>query len=410
MVDRGRCRVNPLPSDQDHTGRSFDQTEISALTRVIESGVLFAPKGTQVTQLEAEFGQLFSDRTTVACSSGTAAIHTAVAGLDLEPGDEVITTGVTDIGALTPLLYQGVIPVFADVDPDTGNVTAQTVEDRLSERTRAVIVTHLFGVPADIEEIVNLARARGLKVIEDCAQAFLSSVDGQYVGTYGDIACFSLQQGKHITAGEGGLVITNDGQLAHRMRLFVNKAWDYEDPSDHEFLALNYRMSELQAAVARAQLAKLAGGVRMRQENADYFRKRLNGIDGVAFPKPPSGSESSHWRIGLLIDHDEIEGGPEALAAELRELGVPAAARYTKKPAFRCGVFANQRTFGESRWPFTLARPEAVDYSENLFKGTYEFLDRVLVVPWNERFTSEDVDRLVESIATAAAGLAGRQP
>ena len=410
MVDCGRCRVNPLPTDQDHTGRSLDQTEISALTRVIESGVLFAPRGTQVAQLELEFGQLFSDRKTVACSSGTAAIHAAVAALDLEPGDEIVTTGVTDMGALTPILYQGVIPVFADVDPESGNVTAQSIADRISDRTRAVIVTHLFGVPADIADIVSLAHSRDLKVIEDCAQAFLATVDGEYVGTFGDVACFSLQQGKHITSGEGGLIVTDDETLAHHMRLFINKGWDYDEPSDHDFLALNYRMSELQGAVARAQLAKLAGGVRIRQENAELLRKRLRAVDGVTFPGPAEGSLSSHWRIGLLVDHDEIQGGPEAMAAELRDLGVPAAARYTKKPAFRCGVFANQKTLGESSWPFTLARPEAVDYDESLFKGTFEFLDSVLVIPWNERLTAEDIDRLADAVTAAAASLSGRKP
>jgi dTDP-4-amino-4,6-dideoxygalactose transaminase len=140
--------------------------------------------------------------------------------------------------------------VFADVDPRTYNVTAKTIEPCLGDRTKAILVTHLFGNPCEMGEIMELARARNLPVIEDCAQSFLARHGGQHVGTFGAIGCYSLQQRKHITTGEGGLVSTGDGALARRMFLFINKAWGYGDPKpDHYFLALNYRMSELQGAV-----------------------------------------------------------------------------------------------------------------------------------------------------------------
>src|SRR5262245_28483779 len=162
------------------------------------------------------------------------------------------------MGALTPVLYQGAIPVFADVDPRTGNVTADTIAACLSDRTRGIVVTHLFGVPCEMEPILQLAKTHRLPVIEDCAQAFLAEYDGQPVGRLGTIGCFSLQQGKHITTGEGGLVTTNDDALAKRVFYFLNKAWGYGDPQpDHYFIALNYRLSELQGAVAVAQLQKL---------------------------------------------------------------------------------------------------------------------------------------------------------
>ncbi len=398
--------MRPLPTDQDHTGRSFDRAELENLTAVLESGTLFAPKGTFVKTLESAFAKRLGVSEVVATSSGSAAIHAAVAALDLEPGDEVITTSVTDIGALTPLLYQGLIPVFADVAPSTGNVDAQTIEDRLSPRTRAVIVTHLFGNPCDMETIVALARREGLILIEDCAQAFGATYGGMPVGVLGDIACFSLQQGKHITSGEGGLIATSDLDLAKRTRLFVNKAWDYDDPSDHDFLALNYRMTELQGAVALAQLAKLDEGVEVRRSNASRLDEAISSIPGLQAAGRARLAHPSYWRYALFVDHDVIPGGPGAVADELREMGVPSAARYIKKPAFRCGLFRDQRTFGTSRWPFTLASPEAIDYSEALFPGTFGLLERILVLPWNERFTSDDVDGLAMALSKAAEKLA----
>src|SRR5688572_15038942 len=153
-------RPMTLPSDQDATGRTLGDEEIATLAEAIRSGTLTSTKGEKVRALETRFAELLGVGHCLACSSGTAALHTAFAALDLEPGDEVITTGITDMGALTPLLYQGLIPVFADVDPRTCNVTADTVAARLSERTRAVVVTHLFGNPCDMAGIMELARSR----------------------------------------------------------------------------------------------------------------------------------------------------------------------------------------------------------------------------------------------------------
>ena len=394
-----------LPSDQDASGRSFGAEELDLLAEVIESGRLFAPKGRFVKDLETEFSEWLGVDQTVASSSGTAAIHSALAAIDPEPGDEVITTSITDIGGLTPILYQGAVPVFADVDPETGNVSASTVEQRISERTRAIMVTHLFGNPAEVKEICDLADRHDIPVIEDCAQAFGATVSGDKVGGFGAMGTFSLQQGKHITTGEGGLTATNDAGLAKTMRLFVNKAWDYDDPTDHDFLALNYRMSELQGAVGRAQLDRLDNGVDTRRANASALDERLGAIEGIEPVKVSSDARSSYWRYCLLVDGTVVPGGPDALAEKLRDLGVPSAPRYIKKPAYRTRVFADQKTFGSSRWPFTLARPEAVDYSDELFPGTLDFLRHVLVLPWNERMDQGHIDRIAEALAQGVTSL-----
>jgi perosamine synthetase len=396
-----------LPSDQDASGRTLGEQELQLLSRAIKSGTLTSTKGTFVKQLEQDFASLIGVKYAYACASGSAAVHTAIAAIDPEPGDEIITTSITDMGALTPILYQTAIPVFADVDPRTWNVTAETIEKCISDRTKAIIVTHLFGNPCEMTDIIALANARGIPVIEDSAQGFLATHNGQSVGGIGAIGCFSLQQGKHITTGEGGIVTTNDEALARRLFLFINKAFGYGDPNpDHYFLAPNYRMCELQGAVAVAQLAKLQDIVARRQVSAQKLTAKLQGTPGIETPWHNPHSTHVYWKYCLSVDAQHIAEGAVGLAKRLKEdYGIFSAPRYIQKPAFQCDVIQNQRTFGNSRFPFNLARPEAVDYSPEKFPGTFTGLERVLVLPWNEAYTDEHIDYIARALRTAIAQL-----
>lgn len=393
----------PLPSDQDASGRTLGEEEIALLSEVIHTGTLTSTKGNFVKTLEKEFAAALGVAHAVAAGSGTTAIHAAISAIDPEPGDEIVTTSITDMGALTPILYQGAIPVFADVDPRTCNVTAESIEAAISPKTRAIVVTHLFGNPCDMTGIMAVANKHGLPVIEDCAQAFGATWAGKPVGTFGALGCFSLQQGKHITTGEGGLVVSNDAALARRAFLFVNKAWGYGDPQpDHYFIALNGRMSELQGAVAVAQLKKLDAVVQSRVDSAAYLSTKLADLDGIETPWQNDRAVHTFWKYCLRVEGRVIAGGAPGLAALLKERGIASAPRYIQKPAFRCAVFAEQRTFGNSRWPFTLARPEAVDYAVEKYPGTFAALDGVLVLPWSEKYTAEHLDYIASAVRECA--------
>ncbi len=388
-----------LPSDQDASGRTLGQEEIAAVAEAIGSGTLTSTKGTFVKTFEEEFAALLGAKHVHACASGTAAVHCAIAAIDPEPGDEIITSSITDMGALTPILYQAAIPVFAEVDPRTCNITASAIEARLSERTKAIIVTHLFGNPCEMDEIMELANARGIPVIEDCAQSFEAQYAGRKVGTIGTIGCFSLQQGKHITTGEGGLVCTQDDALARRMFLFINKAWGYGDANpDHYFLSLNYRMSELQGAVAMAQLPKLRSVAEARTQSADRLTESIRNITGIETPWVSPKSTHTYWKYCLRVNSQQIPGGVVALSRELKARQISCAPRYIQKPAFMCQVFRDQRTFGSSRFPFTLARPEALNYDPSHYPLTMEALEHVLVLPWNENYTEEHIAYIAEAI------------
>jgi perosamine synthetase len=408
MSEVGRQAV---PSDQDASGRTLGESEILAVRDALESGVLTSTRGPWVAALEQRFAEILGVRHVVATSSGTAAVHAAIAALDPEPGDEVITTPITDMGAIAPILYQSAVPVFADVDARTGNVTGSAIEGRITDRTRVIIATHLFGNPADMPAITRIARQRGIPVIEDCCQAYLARSQGQLVGTMGAVSCFSLQQGKHVTTGEGGLVATDDDGLARRVRLFVNKAWPYgEQNPDHEFLALNSRMSELQGAVGRAQIDKLESVVDARIGTAARLTKRIDELDGVEAPWVAPGDEHTYWRYAVHVDTGRFPEGPDGFATELRAQGIASTPRYVKKPAFQTAVIAEHRTFGNSGFPFTLARPEALDYAPSRFPGTFDFLSSVLVLPWNERLGDNDVDHIGDRIQEVARKSAGVKP
>jgi dTDP-4-amino-4,6-dideoxygalactose transaminase len=402
MTPTAQPEIIKLPSDQDASGRTFGAEEIAAVTEVLQSGVLITTKGTYGKRLEEEFARKLGVKYAYACNSGSAAVHVAIAAINPNPGEEIVTTSITDMGALTPIIFQGAIPVFADVDPKTLNVTAETIEKVLSEKTKAIIVTHLFGNPCEMRAIMKLADSRGILVIEDTAQSFLATCDGKYAGTIGAIGAFSFQQGKQMTTGEGGIVVTNDEALARRMYLFINKAWGYGDQNpDHYFASLNYRMTELQAAVAYEQLKKLDFSVAQRQKMASLLDEKIKDIDGIESYRPAESSTMTYWKYCLRVDDAKIEDGAVGLAKALKTYDVASAPRYVVKPAYKCQVFRDQNTFGDSHYPFNLARPEAIDYNDANFQGTIKGLHDVLVLPINERYEEKHIEFLASSIREA---------
>jgi perosamine synthetase len=404
----------PLPSERNASGRSLGDEEIALLTEVIESGILFGPNGTKVVRFEEELQALFGVPFARAVSSGSAAVHTALGALDVAPGDEVVTTPITDVGAIAPILFQGAIPVFADVDPNTLNVTADTLRPRMTERTRAIVVTHLFGNPCDMDPILTLAREWSVAVVEDAAQAYLATYRGALAGTMGEIAAFSLQQTKHITCGEGGFVLTRSEPLARRARVWADKGWNYApvDP-DHEFLGLNYRMSELQGAVALAQLRKIRPMIAHRVSMAERLCTLLAEVPGVKPLPTTPGATQTYWRFVLLVDREVVAGGPQALGSELRSLGVWNTPHYIRVPAFLCRQFRERITFGDTEYPYALYEDEyPVERLED-YPGCREGLARVLVLPWTERHNPSHVEFLAEQISRAVervTAVAGNRP
>ncbi|UCD55385.1 MAG: DegT/DnrJ/EryC1/StrS family aminotransferase [Candidatus Omnitrophota bacterium] len=395
-----------LPADSNATGRDLGREEIALLKEVIESGTLNATKGTMVKRFVKGFAEMYGVPFAHAVTSGTASLHTALAAINPDPGDEIITTPITDMGGIAPILYQNAIPVFADVDPVTLNITAEAIGPKITKRTKAIMVVHLFGKPADMDPIMAISKEHNIPVIEDCCQAYFAQYKGKNVGTIGDIGCFSLQQGKHMTTGEGGIIITKDPELERRIRLFIDKAWGYGDPKpDHYFLALNYRMTELQGAAALAQLAKVKNVVKRRRETALMLTERLKDTPGIALPESTRKSVHVFWKYPLIVDTGLFGVDVVRFSAMLKERDIFSAPRYIQKPAFMCEVLRDKRTYGKSRCPYNCPsrkNEKEIVYDIDEYPGTMKALERVLVLPWNEFYTGEHVDYIAENIKEVA--------
>lgn len=320
--------------------REIGREELKQLKDVIKSGRLFnGPKGEQFSR---EFARQYGVRHAIPCTSGTAAIHVALGMLNLNPRDEVITTPITDLGTVIPILYQNARPVFADIDAERWSLAEQSIEKAITPRTKAIIVVHLLGAPADMDGIREVAKRHNLVVIEDCAQAHMARYKGQLVGTLGDIGCFSFQQSKQMTTGEGGMTITNCDDYAARGRLFIDKGWDRAAPEgtyDYVQQGTNYRMSELQAAVGIAQLRKVVGIAQRRNRNGRLLAELLADVPGITTQRVDSDDTHTYWHFGFTVDRD-APFTAEALTRQLYTTGVPGLSPvtlpYGRRPVFLC--------------------------------------------------------------------------
>jgi perosamine synthetase len=388
------------PSMVDSSGRTLGTEEVEAVTRVIRSGMLSSVWGREVRALEGEMADLHGVSHAVACSSGTAALHLAVAAVAPDPGDEIITSPISDFGTVAPILAQNAVPVFADVDPDTGNLDPAAVAAAVGPRTRAILGVHLFGAAAG--GLREVADAAGVPLIEDCAQAWLTRYpDDRLAGTVGTIGCFSLQQWKHITCGDGGLTITDDGALARRMRLFADKGWPRDGARRHESFGLNYRMTELAGAVARAQLVKLPGVLADRRRTARRLAAALADLPGVRVPADPD--RHAWWLFPVVLDPPLTNG---EVADRLVRAGVPARAGYLDQPLHCAPALVETPIYGTSRYPLTAPPADRVPtYGWGAHPNAEQLITQtLLVIDWNERYTDTHVDEIARAMRAAVTG------
>ncbi|MDH7480861.1 MAG: DegT/DnrJ/EryC1/StrS family aminotransferase [Armatimonadota bacterium] len=403
-------RTTPLPSVGNKSGRDMGREEIANLTEVINSGSLFRYGGKFVDQFEKVFAEMLGVRHGIASTSGTAAIHIAVASINPNPGDEIITSPITDMGTLIGILFQNAIPVFADLDPETYTLLPESVEACITSKTKAIIPVHLFGQMCDMDPILEIAKKHGLKVIEDCCQAYLAEYKGHLAGTMGDIGCFSLQQSKHMTAGDGGITITNDDNLANRARLFMDKGWPREPGArDYMFLGINYRMNELSGAVACAQVEKVKDIVERRRKVAEGITQLIVDAPGVNPPVVREGCKHSWWLYPFTINEKILNVTPQEFCKALTAEGVPAGVGYIGKPIYMSPVFQERMTYGTSGCPFTCPNANPRQYREEDCPNTVEILRSIITMGCNEFFSEQDIQDVGHAINKVARYYAGRK-
>ena len=377
-----------------HKEPRYGSEELKQLHRALEQGTLFYAQGKKCPELEARFAKMHGAQHAIAVSSGTAAIHCAMMALGISPGEEVIVPPITDMGSILPILWQGGVPVFADLDPHTYNLSAESVQRCISERTRAVLAVHLAGNACDLDSIVKICNKRKLALIEDCAQAHGCTYRERSVGTFGHIGCYSFNEFKHISCGDGGICITNDQQLARQMRLASDKCYDRSPGTvdrSPTFLAGNYRMTELQAAVAIAQLGKLKSIVTRRRRWCGRLHNALERVAGIGRPEITPRCDPSWWFYMMRVDN------ADDFASHLKQRGVPCSAHYIGRPVQDYPLFQNHSAFARGEHPFSRR-----DYSKESTPVARQILDTCVIIQINEGYTERDLEYCVSAIASAA--------
>jgi perosamine synthetase len=302
--------------------------EKQAVLEVLDSGQL--AQGPRVSQFEAAFATWTGSQHAVATSSGTTALHAAMLAHDIGHGDEVITTPFSFVASANCILYVGARPVFADIEPDTFTLDPKDVARKITPRTRAILAVHLFGQPCDMHALADLASVHGLVLLEDACQAHGAALDGLPVGAWGT-ACYSFYPTKNMTTLEGGMLTTNDANIAERARLIVNHG--SRRRYEHEVLGYNWRLTDLQAAVGLAQLSKLDAWNAARQRNAACLTAALEGMDGVLPPViRPGATHVFHQYTVRVAGRDAVQHG-------LAERGIGTGVHYPvpihRQPLYR---------------------------------------------------------------------------
>jgi len=310
--------------------------EIEAVASALRSGKVNYWTGQECREFEKEYAAAAGTRHAIALSNGTLALELALFGFGIGPGDEVITTSRTFLASASCVVMRGATPVIADVDRDSGNLTAETIRPLITPRTKALIVVHLAGWPCEMDAIMALAEERGLKVIEDCAQANGATYKGRPVGGIGHAGCFSFCQDKIITTGgEGGMLTLNDTEMWSRCWSYKDhgKSWDavYNRAHApgfrwlHESFGTNWRMTELQAAIGRLQLAKLPEWTRARAANAARLREAVASSDCLRVPAPPAHASHAWYKFYAYVRPERLKEGwsRDRIMQEVTERGVP---------------------------------------------------------------------------------------
>ena len=401
-IEGGRPeRTTPLPS-----WPVFDEEQIEAVSNVLRSGKVNAWTGQEVSLFEEDFARTAGCRHAVAVSNGTVALELALRALGIAPGDQVIVTCRSFVASATCCAVRGAVPLFADVDRVSQNVTADTIRAALTSRTRAVIAVHLAGWPCDMDPILELANYHGLSVIEDCAQALGATYKGQPVGSLGHVAAFSFCQDKILTTGgEGGMLTTDNPAIWER-------AWSYKDHGKsrhavcqqnhptvfkwlHESIGTNWRMTEIQAAIGRIALSRLPDWIAARRKNAAALDDRLGRLAAIRLTVPPADIGHAYYKYYAFLRTETLRPGwnRDRIVRAVQAEGVPCFSGI-------CPAIFQETAF--DRPPFRPKR--TLPIAEELGQTSL----MLLVHPTLAESDISDTCRAVEKVLAAAAAGGGR--
>jgi dTDP-4-amino-4,6-dideoxygalactose transaminase len=334
------------------------------LLKMITQKSLFYWNNEQTTTLLSAFREHYPFDYIMPCSSCSAALHIAVAAIGLRPGDEVITSAVTDMGTVIGVLFQQGVPVFADLDATTYNMDPESVRANITPRTRAIIAVHFNGNPCDMDALVSIAKEHNLLLIEDCAQAWGALHNGQPVGMAGDVACYSFDDFKHLSCGDGGLVCANDPTIGKRLQPFGDKGYDrVAGGRNPTVLAANYRISEPQAAVAAGQLEGLAEMATGRARMGKILDDALEGIPGIIPPAVDPRHRHAYWFYAPKLERGRLRCDRDTFVKAIQAEGVLANDGSFASTTYQWEVFQKHAFFG-GEWPLRDDGKTDMDYTK----------------------------------------------
>lgn len=314
----------------DKINRSIvDDADIQKVVAVLKSGFLSKPDGgPEVIEFQKRMAELYNKKYAFAVNSGTSALHCVIVTLELQKDDEVIIPALANIADCSVVLQERGKPVFVDIDPDDFNIDPLKIEEKISPKTKAIIVVHMYGLPAKLKEIRDIAYKHKLILIEDCAQAAGAKYNGEYVGSFGDLSCFSLYQTKHIICGEGGVIMTNNDKYAQTITSIANNGIIKRDLDayDYDRIGFNYQLTEIQAALAIGQLQKLDRNNEKRRSNVDTFRNLLKDTD-IRFQCSGSATKHAYFYLTGLLPKN-LSNQRDRFLDLVKSFGVPIKKLY----------------------------------------------------------------------------------
>lgn len=381
-----------FPGETDPSQRCtwpiITQEDIEAVTAVLKRGVIWGFHAPEVSALEKEWAEYCGVRYCAATNSGTSALHMAVAASGVEPGDEVITPALSFLASATCILHHNAVPVFVDVDPVTFNIDPDKIEEKITKKTKAIIVVHLQGLCCDMDRIKQIAARHNLVVIEDAAQAHGALYKGRKAGTIGQMGTFSLQESKNLTCGEGGLFITDDEDIFQRATMVGRFGELVKRGIKRTYragtLGWNYRIHEMAAALARSQLKRLDQYNAQRIENSEYLTQRLSKIKGVTPPYVPQGTDHVYHKYRVILDPKQagVDAEPEPFKNKVQEAllaeGVSVGPWQTM-PIPQQGVFQDKQGYGKG-CPWSCSHAESVEYNPQDYPQTNNVLRSSFVI------------------------------
>lgn len=380
--------VMAIPAD-------LDQDEIDAVVKVLRSKKLTALSGRQIKKFEKEFAEYCGVKHAIAVNSGTAAIHVALASLEVGPGDEVIVPPYTFVATATPVLHQNAIPIFADIDKRTYCIDPDDIKNKITDKTVGIIPVHLFGHPAEMDSILEIAEEHNLFVLEDACQAHGAEYKAKKVGSIGIAGCFSFFESKNMMTGEGGMITTNNDEVAEKARLIRH----HGEPAQYRYkrLGYNYRMTEIEAAIGLVQLKKLDGFNEKRIENAKYLNERLVDLDGIQIPYvAPEVKHVFHVYAPLLEPYKKGISNNEFM--ERLNKVIPFIRPIYPDPLYTEPIFIEKRAF-KFQCPFSCPYyNKEIDYSKVSLPIVEDVCRRIIGLPTMPAITKKVLDEIVESI------------